>query len=97
MIEAIVTSTNNDYTFVNIGVIGLASIPADQRCQEHHDKLPYSSEHLWHSDPRRPGLPVGSCQHCGEPYLAYHERVGREIEPLLAEYLVHPVETHDHV
>jgi hypothetical protein len=63
-----------------------------ERCREHHQALPFSSEHLWNADIH--GLPVGECVKCGEDHSAYSVRSQAEIEPLLASFVApHPIST----
>jgi hypothetical protein len=59
-----------------------------ERCAERHDKLPYSSDHLWNVEIH--GLPQGPCTKCGEDYQEYAARAWKDIQPLLA-----PVERKD--
>lgn len=46
-------------------------------CAERWEKLPLSSDHLWHADHK--GLPCGKCIHCGVENFDYDQRAHKRV------------------
>ncbi len=46
-------------------------------CKEYWDKIPYTSEHLWHADIH--GIPCGDCINCGMPNSKWHKKLNKKL------------------
>ena len=45
---------------------------AMESCHEQFERMPFTSDHVWHSDHK--GLPWGPCIKCGMDYMVYAQR-----------------------